>query len=306
MLRKCLVSAMAMAAFAAPIPVLAQDASGGPALWVVEDDDTRIYLFGTVHVLPEGLDWLNPTIEGALASSDQFVSEIDTSQIPEYDPASGNPPPPELIAIAQMQAQMATLTTGGTLRDLMTAEQRAAYEQVLQALNLPAAAFDGFEPWFAAMTMTQLFIAQAGYDPANGVERSLDHLIEGKDRVALETLEEQFTFFDTLPISSQLFFLDQGNAELDELDAIFNAMVDEWLSGDPEGLAEIVNDGLGEPHVYYNLLTLRNYNWANWIDERMEEPGTVFIAVGAGHLAGENSVQDFLAERGIMTERVQY
>lgn len=300
------VSALALSACAFPTTTLAQEEPSGPALWVVQDEDTTVYLFGTVHVLPEGLDWLQPTVAEALESSDQFVSEIDTSQIPEYDPASGNPPPPELMAIAQMQAEMGALTTGGTLRDLMTDEQRAGYEEALQQLGIPAAAFDGFEPWFAAITLSQLMMMQAGLDPSNGVERQLDHLIEGKDRAALETVEQQFTFFDTMPIQSQLSFLTEGTGDLEEMDAVFGSMVDEWIEGDPEGLAEIINDGLSDPHVYYNLLTLRNYNWAEWIDNRMEEPGTVFIAVGAGHLAGENSVQDFLEQRGITTERVEY
>ena len=308
MLKKLIISASALAlsACAFPTTTLAQEAPSGPALWVAQDEDTTIYLFGTVHVLPEGLDWLQPTVAEALASSDQFVSEIDTSQIPEFDPASGNPPPPEILAIGQMQVEMGTLTTGGTLRDLMTDEQRTAYEETLGQLGIPPAAFDGFEPWFAAITLSQLMMMQAGLDPANGVERQLDHLIEGKDRAAFETIEQQFTFFDTIPIQSQVSFLTDSSGGLEDMETMFGSMVDEWISGDPEGLADVMNQGLGEPHVRYNLLTLRNYNWAGWIDDRMDQPGTVFIAVGAGHLAGEYTVQDFLAERGIITERVEY
>ena len=308
MLKKLIISASALAlsACAFPTTTLAQEAPSGPALWVAQDEDTTIYLFGTVHVLPEGLDWLQPTVAEALASSDQFVSEIDTSQIPEFDPASGNPPPPEILAIGQMQVEMGTLTTGGTLRDLMTDEHRTAYEETLGQLGIPPAAFDGFAPWFAAITLSQLMMMQAGLDPANGVERQLDHLIEGKDRAAFETIEQQFTFFDTIPIQSQVSFLTDSSGGLEDMETMFGSMVDEWISGDPEGLADVINQGLGEPHVRYNLLTLRNYNWAGWIDDRMDQPGTVFIAVGAGHLAGEYTVQDFLAERGIITERVEY
>ncbi|WP_271077798.1 TraB/GumN family protein [Aurantiacibacter sp. MUD61] len=310
MFRKILTSASALAFAVAALPMAAsaQDAENPtPAMWTVSDEDTTIYLFGTVHILPEGTEFMNPTITAALESSDQFVSEIDTSVIPDYDPASGTPPPPELVEIAQMQAQMAQLTTGGTLRDLMNEEQRTAYETTMQELGLPVAALDGFEPWFAAMTLMQVAFQQAGLDPSNGVERRLDHLIEGKDRAAFETVEQQMTFFDTLPLQSQLAFLTDGMEDMDAMNEMFEDMVGEWIEGDPIGLATMINEPMGEdPHLYYNLLTQRNYAWAEWIDERMDQPGTVFIAVGAGHLAGEYSVQDFLEQRGIAAERVQY
>lgn len=310
MLKKLILSTSAIALTIGVLPVAAhaQEASNPtPAMWTVSDEDTTIYLFGTVHILPEGTEFMNSTITQALQSSDQFVSEIDTSLIPEFDPASGNPPPPELVEIAQMQAQMAQLTTGGTLRDLMNDEERATYEASMEQLGLPVAAFDGFEPWFVAITVMQFAFQQAGLDPSDGVERRLDHLIEGKDRAAFETIEQQMSFFDTLPLQSQVAFLTEGMDDMESMNAMFSAMVGEWIEGDPAGLATMINEPMSDDaHLYYNLLTQRNYAWAGWIDDRLDQPGTVFIAVGAGHLAGENSVQDFLEQRGIVAERVQY
>ena len=71
-------------------------------------------------------------------------------------------------------------------------------------------------------------------------------------------------------------------------------------------LAAIMNEDMGDTTLAEELLYKRNANWAEWIDARLEStPGTVFIAVGAGHLAGQQSVQDYLAERDIETTRVQ-
>ena len=53
------------------------------------------------------------------------------------------------------------------------------------------------------------------------------------------------------------------------------------------------------------LLYNRNANWADWIENRLQEPGSVFIAVGAGHLAGEKSVQDMLAKRAYYVQRLR-
>ena len=281
----------------------AEPAPTGPALWELSDEDTTIYLFGTVHFLPEGLDWFTPQIEAALTASDQFVTEIDTSAIPEVVP--GEAPPPEAMAIAQMQVQLAQLTSGGTLRELMTEEDRTQYEAAMADAGIPAAAFDGFEPWFAFVTLSQLALVQQGLDPSAGVERSLDRLVEGKDRAAFETVEQQFTMLDSLPLDSQLTLLDGTVENLPEMGSALGAMIDEWIDGDADGLARMLNEDLTDPVVYEALLTARNANWAQWIDDRMDEPGTVFIAVGAGHLAGDGSVQDQLAERGFTVERVE-
>lgn len=314
MLKKLMLAASALALSAcattpAAPPEPAFDYTG-PALWKFGDEDTTVYLFGTIHVLPEGLDWLDPTVANAIASSDEYVSEIDTSLIPDYDPASGAPPPPEIMQIAQMQMSLAQLQTGGTLRDLMNDEDRAEYEAALASLDLPAAALDQFEPWFASMTMLQLALPKAGYDPKDGVELMLDPLIEGKNRTAFETIEMQMQFFDSLPMESQLIMLDQGAeslVDLSEMDEQFQQMVSEWVEGDADGLASVINDNLDDdPAVYDVLLTQRNIRWADWLVERLDRPGTVFVAVGAGHLGGANSVQDLLAERGVETERVAY
>ena len=56
--------------------------------------------------------------------------------------------------------------------------------------------------------------------------------------------------------------------------------------------------------LYERLLTSRNANWAGWIENRLEQPGTVFIAVGAGHLAGAGSVQEQLEDRGLEVRRI--
>ncbi|KLE35500.1 TraB/GumN family protein [Aurantiacibacter luteus] len=316
--RKLLFAASAIALSAcASTPGIAQvsapneaeaTASSGPALWRLSDDDTTIYLFGTVHFLPEGVEWYNPTIRGALESADEFVSEIDTSAIPEVVP--GEAPSPELMAIMQTQMRLATLETGGTVRDLMTDENRAEYEAALARVGVPAAALDGFEPWMGMMTLTQLGLVQVGIDPSTGVERVLDSLVEGKERAAFETVEQQFGFFDSLPMEAQLAGLDQTVEMMATPEALrenFDAMVTEWMEGDAAGLATLVNDELAaDPALYATLLSDRNARWAEWLDERMDRPGTVFVAVGAGHLGGAGSVQYFLHERGLTAERVAY
>ena len=86
---------------------------------------------------------------------------------------------------------------------------------------------------------------------------------------------------------------------------VLAGMVEAWKRGDAATLARMMNEEEDDPVLLERLLTNRNKAWAEWIDKRLDRPGTVFLAVGAGHLAGAGSVQDQLASKGIATNRVQ-
>jgi len=262
----------------------------GPALWQVADKDTTIYLFGTVHALPADKNWFDDRIERAFNASDELVTEIDVSN------AAGS---------AQALQAASQLPADQSLRGLMTADDRQQYEAALVGLGLPVEALDRYEPWFAAMTLSLLPLLRSGYDTQSGVEQSLNGRAgEAKKRAALETVEQQVALFDTLPQEAQLAFLDETVEKLPEASTSLDAMVAEWLEGDAVALANLLNSELTDPVLRERLLTARNANWAGWIENRLEQPGTVFIAVGAGHLAGRGSVQEQLQQRGVRVKRI--
>ena len=136
------------------------------------------------------------------------------------------------------------------------------------------------------------------------MERLLGGRVGDKKRGALETVEEQIALFDTLPHEAQLELLDETVDKLDEATATIDAMVAEWVEGDAVSLARLLNAELTDPVLYERLLTARNANWAGWIENRLAQPGTVFVAVGAGHLAGKGSVQEQLEDRGVKVTRI--
>ena len=261
----------------------------GPALWRVSDADTTIYLFGTVHALPQASNWFDGRIERAFASADELVTEIDVSS------AAGS---------AEALQTASLLPEGQSLRALMKDDDREQYEAALVGLGLPVEALDRYEPWFAAMTLSLLPLLRSGYEAQSGVEQSLSGRADGKTRGALETIEEQVALFDTLPQEAQLTFLDETVEKLPEATSTLDAMVAEWIEGDAAALAAMINAELTSPVLYERLLTSRNANWAEWIERRLAQPGTVFVAVGAGHLAGRGSVQEQLERRGVKVTRV--
>lgn len=264
-------------------------AVAGPALWRVADRDTTIYLFGTVHALPKDKPWFDDRIARAFAASGELVTEIDIADVGRSQ---------GLLQAAGL------LPEGETLRGLMSAADRQQYEAALIGLGLPVEAFDRAEPWLAAMTMTLLPVLRAGYDTQSGVEVALGGRAEGKTRASLETVEQQVELFDGMPRAAQLAFLDKTVEELPKATATLDAMVAEWSVGDADQLAALMNAELTDAVLRDRLLTSRNANWAGWIKDRLARPGTVFIAVGAGHLAGAGSVQDQLRRRGLRVKRI--
>lgn len=275
----------------AAVPV-AEVAPTGPALWKVADEDTTIYLFGTVHVLPKDVQWTSSMLDNALASSDSVVTEIRMT-------------PDVATEMQQLVMSNGVLPAGTTLRSLLSPEQAAAFEGAMGKLGIPAEAFDRFEPWYAGMMVTMLPLLQQGYSPDDGVEKVILNKAGSKEQQALETIAFQIGIFDGLPLAAQIEFLTQAAAGIDEIKPMLDQMVAEWVEGDAEALAQLMNEGLTDPALADALLYSRNRSWAEWIDTRLDTPGTVFVAVGAGHLAGEQSVQDALASRGIATVRVQ-
>ena len=260
-----------------------------PAMWQVSDKDTTVYLFGTVHALNEDAQWFAGPIEQAYLASDELVTEIEM----------GNPE-----ADARAIVERAPLAEGKNLRDMMKPEDRAQYEAAMVTLGVPVEALDKYEPWYAAMTLTLLQAQTRGFDADTGADTILSARAEGKARHALETVDEQIALFDALPMDAQLVFLDQTVESMNSSVDILAQMIDKWLLGDATALAEMMNNEIDDPVLYERLLTARNARWADWIKQRMDRPGTVFVAVGAGHLAGKGSVQDMLRKRGLKVRRV--
>ena len=266
-----------------------------PALWVVKDEDTTIYLFGTVHVLKPGLSWFDETVKTAFDKSDQLMLEL---VLPE-DPAE----------MAKVMIPLAIDQSGKTLPSRLSPDELKAYQAAMTSVGLPAAQFDMFEPWFPAMTLSILPLAKLGYDPEQGAEKQLTAKAKaaGKPIGGFETVEQQLGYFDSLPENSQVSFLNAVVRDLDKLGPQLDKMVVQWAKGDPDALAVTMNESLAAtPDLAKVLLWDRNARWADQIKARMDQPGTVFVAVGAGHLAGAKSVQDYLKERGLVAERVEY
>lgn len=273
-------------------PALAQDLH--PALWKVSDADTTIYLFGTIHMLQPGSTWLDGPLATAVDSADEIVTEV-------VDPDGG-----------ETQAALlnrAMLPAGKNLRSAMAPEQRAALDTLLTRMGVPTSALDAYKPWYAAVVLSSLPLVKRGYSARDGVEAALAARQgpRAHRRSGLETVDQQLALLDGLPVGSQMAYLESVIADFDTIDPQVDAMFGAWGKGDADALAKLMNesDAKDDPLLTQTLILNRNRTWADWVHTRLGKPGTVFLAVGAGHLAGPGSVQERLAQLGLRAERVQ-
>lgn len=281
------------AAQTAPAPVDVDDSD--PALWVVKDADTTIYMFGTVHMLKPGLGWFDEAVKDAFDKSDSLLIEV---LLPE-----------DQAEVVKRTIPLAVDKNGTALSTLLSDAQRAGYEAAMNKYGLPVGQFEIFEPWFTGITLSAVSLLGEGYDPEHGSEKILTKAAKSANKpiAGLETFDEQMGFFDNLPRDAQLQFLNDTVTQLPQASGEFAEIVFAWARGKPEDLGERMNRAMsGSEELAETLLYKRNARWADWIKMRLDQPGTVFMAVGAGHLAGQKSVQDYLAARGLTAERIVY
>lgn len=265
-----------------------------PALWVVKDADTTIYLFGTVHVLKPGLGWFDEGVKAAFDKSDELVLEMIE---------------PDAATMQGLIMKTALNPKGPTLTEKLPADKREAYAKAMTDVGVPAAALDRFDPWFAAVTLSIAGLPKLGYDPESGAERTLSVAAKAANKqvIGLETAEQQLGYFDALPEPLQVKFLVSTVDDYPRMATELDKMIASWSAGDPEALGKTMNEELADtPELSKVLLADRNTRWAEWIEQRLQKPGTVFVAVGAGHLAGAESVQAQLAKHKLTVTRIAY
>lgn len=282
-----------------PLPAQAQApaeaaaaARSAPALWVLRDADSTVWLFGTVHLLRPDATWMDDTIAAAFASADELVLELED--------------PGDQAAVLPLVQQYG-LDRENPLSGRLTETEFQRLDAAARSVGLSGAALDPMRPWLAGLTLSLSRLTAEGYDSAVGVDMVLRAraVATGTPVRGLETPEQQMRMFAEMDDERQLAFLRETLETFDRAIEILDGMAAAWAAGDPEALfaeggAQMKAD---HPDLYATLLTRRNADWADQIEALLEGSGTHFVAVGALHLAGPDSVQRQLEARGHAVER---
>lgn len=286
--RRALLGAVAVLSLGLAAPAVAQ-----PALWAIKDQDSTIYLFGTIHVLKPQTAWRSPQLDAALKASDELVVEV----LGADDPAVMQP------LVLQYGLDRA--------RPLSAKLAPDDFKRVLilsQGMGVPPQTLEMMRPWLASISLAMLPVIKAGYDPKSGVETVLQAQMAaaGKPATSLETAEQQIRFFADLPPAAEVEMLKATLADAEAGVSKIDAMVAAWASGNVKVLEDefITEMKTDYAEAYEVLITARNRDWSRQLKTKLDGKGVSFVAVGAGHLVGPDSVQAQLAALGITAERV--
>lgn len=276
----------------APTPVvlapIARAAGDGPPLWVIRDADSTVYLFGTVHLLKPGTAWGSDKVDAAFDSASDVWFEVTN--------------PDDQAALVPVFQQYG-LSPDHPLSSWLTPDEQATLVKAAPAAGLTAQQIDPFRPWFAALMVATGPLTAAGYDPALGVEINLRAraLAAGKPIHGLETIDQQIGALARMSDAGQMTYLRHYLKTYGTAAAELDHAVAGWIASDHAALAKYAHENgraiSEETHQIF--MARRNADWADQIETLLKGAGTTFIAVGVGHLAGDDSLQDLLAARGI-------
>ena len=263
-----------------------------PPMWVVSDADSEITLYPTLHILPPEVEWKSEELTRRLAEAEEVWFEIMPGA--DTDPA------------LQQRMMQLGLAPGSSLSANLTEDEVATLKSATAPLGMPFEAVDMMRPWMASTMVSVGALIENGFDPNSGVEKQLQPMIDGKKIRALETAEGQLEMLASMPEEVQMDMLRDALGEMDETVEILRELVDDWSVGNVEDLEDDLLEEmkLEMPAAYDVLFTVRNKNWADQIEIEMKGSGTDFIAVGAGHLVGDDSVPAMLKSRGYTVTRL--
>jgi uncharacterized protein len=283
---------LALLAFGAPA-CAPRPTQGEPALWRIADADSEIWLFGTVHVLPDNVHWRSDRVMQAFHAAEEFMTETDTN-----DAAT-----PQFQALA---AQHGTLPAGQALSATLGPGDTERLQSIASDLGLDFAALERERPWLVGVQISVTYAARAGHSAEAGVENRLaaEARAQRKRLTFLETPEQQIRVLADLPPAAEQRFLISSISEIEQGGGVLDAMDAAWARGDTAELGRLLDAQWRDagPEIHDALILRRNQAWADEIARRLEGSGRIFIAVGAAHLVGEGNVVELLRQRGVEVE----
>jgi uncharacterized protein len=263
-----------------------------PPIWIVRDADSEIVLFGSVHVLPQGLDWEPKPLAQAIAKADDLWFELPIDAGSEAE-------------IASLAAAHGVLPEGKSLSAMLSPAGAQRLNRANQRYGLSPAFVDRFEPWFAEVLLAGAEFRQAGADADSGVEKALSASAPATAaRRAFETPAEQIGLFDSAPAAEQVASLEESLKEAEEKPEAYDDLVAAWMAGDLKALDREALDPMRTttPKLYRRLVVERNERWIKVIEARLHGSGRSVIVVGVGHLTGRDGLPTRLRALGYSVE----
>ena len=270
----------------APSAARAADAAN-PPLWIVERDGQKLYLFGSMHLLPPEADWQRDELRRARAAAHVFVFEA--------------PLDPEGRDMTRFVEKDGRLKDGRRLKDVVRTKLYDELEAAAWSVHCSPKMFETFRPWMAGVYLELCSYIKAGFSRYLGVDQVIEQ--EARERGAeldyFETVEEQLSYFASLDRKTEIAYLRAVVRSVVDEPELPDKLLSAWVSVKTDVLEKLVDDGFKDvPALRWRLLVARNKKWVSRIRVMLASDKTHFVTVGAGHLVGRDSVVAMLRAKG--------
>jgi uncharacterized protein YbaP (TraB family) len=259
-----------------------------PPVWVVKEKDSTVTLFGSVHLLPPGVDWRPPALKTALADADDVWFEAPMD-------AEG------LAAATKAAAEHAFLPEGQHLLLMLSPKGRKRLDRAGKTLDLAIDQLDRMQPWYAELVIQSAVFQKLGVQSSQGVEQQLWAGISPKaKRVTLETPAQQVGFFADAALTDQVASLEETLGEISHAQRDYQDLLSAWLDGDVSRLnrQEVQPLRKAAPGLYARVVQQRNARWLEALMARLKGSGNTVVVVGMGHLVGPDGLPAQLRAHG--------
>ncbi|MEM9072814.1 MAG: TraB/GumN family protein [Myxococcota bacterium] len=262
-----------------------------PFLYKVQNSNPPSYLFGTIHV--------GVSLDEALPGTHFEALSAPRTVIVEMDPAS-------------VSAQ--TLADGAVMRreSLSDMLSGVVWHDLSSELS-GVMAVDGLRqmrPWFAMMMLMQKRVSEMHEgSPPEAMDLSIVNYARRQEisLVTLERARDQIRALNAVPNAQMARVVSEMVEDRAKSDRQLSSMLDVYRSGDEAQMTQLIfnpEDVHAMPEMYDRLFTRRNRAWLPRIKREVEEGGA-FLAVGLGHLLGEDGLIALLRLEGFVVERVE-
>lgn len=270
---------------------LAEPAAVGPAIWRVRDDDSVMWLFGTIHALSEDVQWRDPRIDAAFAEAATIYFESDVA-------AEQN------RRTMRKVERLATYRSGPPLTERLSRNGKMRLLRTARKLGLDQSALIAARPWSAGLTIGQAMAEKAGMKAELGVEAVLGAEVGEKSVKFLE---------DGAQVLLNMAQIDD-EAQLAEFETALRILVDNpyqtdflqeaWRDGDLAALKQMTMSQMpAGSEMYRVMIRDRNRAWTPKLVEELQGEGVSFVAVGAAHLIGPHGLPRLLSREGYEVRR---
>ena len=266
-----------------------------PAMWVLENEHSKVYFLGSVHLLPEDIKWYGGPIKDVVESADEVVFEVHMT--------------PEMEAKARsITLANGLLDKGDLLSNYLEPDDYEFLITKAAELGIPAQSMAGFKPWFASIALSIGAIQKEGWDPQSGVDKYIEKIATSNDVEIsdLETIELQMATLYDHPLDVQAGMLKDTLEQLRNIKDITLEMVGAWADGDEDKMSDaFITPMQQQREIYRKLVIQRNNNWVPVIEGLANKSQTTLVVAGVAHFIGKDGVVELLNDKGYQVKRVQ-